>query len=188
MLGKFDDLSPPEWVSVPIYDPPKIYRNLNITGFSVFEPQSSSLAPFLHPLDRNCAVSAPNALLGSIRESTLKAPALELAPRDDNITAFDLLGMSMKPLIAPPGKEEITIYVKGYRAVEQDDGLLMWYVSFPVGWHTPFTPSFPEHWRSLRRVAMWAEYGPDKLDWEFCIDDVRVRWNYAEPKLSEDEL
>lgn len=194
----FDGLSPPPLSPGPIYALPRLYHHLHFTAFSVFDPESAALSHIIIPEDKNCAASKPNALLGSRLggEDGLKAGfeivstkgsdgadgnGVEVAKED--WTCFDLVGMSMKPMAAPPGDEEITVWAKGYKAlrtnedieqVSTDEDTVLWHVDIPVGYHLRFNASFPEEWNRLWKVEMWADYGPDGLDWEFCVDDLEV--------------
>lgn len=33
-----------------------------------------------------------------------------------------------------------------------------------------------EKWERLCKVEVWANYGDDALDWEFCVDDLEVQF------------
>ena len=71
-----------------------------------------------------------------------------------------------------------TVYVKGYPVSEGES--LAWHVEFPVGYHLPFRVELERYsrdaWDRLERVEMWADYGEDALDWEFCVDDLEVQF------------
>ncbi|MCJ1391398.1 hypothetical protein MMC18_004262 [Xylographa bjoerkii] len=71
-----------------------------------------------------------------------------------------------------------TVYLKGYTL--SGGAPLEWKVEFPAGYHLPFRVALGKHsrdaWERLRRVEMWAEYGEDTLDWEFCVDDLEVQF------------
>ncbi|MCJ1285634.1 hypothetical protein MMC26_004975 [Xylographa opegraphella] len=94
---------------------------------------------------------------------------------------FSLESFSIKPLDAPD--VGTTVYVKGY-TVDGDEPL-QWEVEFPAGYHLPFRVEMAKHslelWERLGRVEMWAAYGESALDWEFCVDDLEVRfWEAGE--------
>ena len=156
---------------------------LSFTAFSVFDPNSSRLDGLISEDDRNCAVSRPNALLGSRSggEHGTKS-AFEVTEAHYNGTSFDLLELTIKPMTAPLGDEQITIWVQGCshrggpesRAGSTPEETLLWHVDFPVGYHHNFVATMPETWSRLSRVEMWAQYGPDQLDWEFCVDGVKL--------------
>lgn len=64
----------------------------------------------------------------------------------------------------------------------QDDGSVLetrtWEVFFPMGFHEMLHVRMRDftglRWRRLVRVDVWADFGYDSLDWEFCIDDLAV--------------
>ncbi|KAI9803077.1 MAG: hypothetical protein M1833_001147 [Piccolia ochrophora] len=152
------------------------------SGFSIIAPNDKALDDTISPNDRNCAVSRPNALIGSRyhpgNESDESAPFLKIhsTENDELSPYFDLLSFYIKPLDAPePGT---SIYLHGY-SVAQDRPNPDWSVSFPAGYHEPLlvTAEMLGHgWDKLEKVAIWAIYGKeDDLDWEFCVDDLRVQ-------------
>ncbi|MCJ1442434.1 MAG: hypothetical protein MMC23_002928 [Stictis urceolatum] len=192
----FDHLHPPPF-GPALYPPPTPYKHLSFTGFSALDPRSRSLENLISPMDHNCAVSLPNALLGARvgGDGGMKA-AFEISANGTgaegvnekgmgvegrNPTSFDLLGMMVKPLAAPGGKEEIRLGVRGWKGngekKAQGAESVEWHVDFPVGYHLMLNATLPMEFVGLARVEMWADYGPQGLDWEFCVDDLRVRYN-----------
>ena len=190
----FDDLpSPPSSSLTPLPTP---YNNLTISSaFSLFAPASH---PYILPADKNCATSAPNALLGSALSSRPTISVLN----DSTWVAeglkgwFGLKSMNIKPLAAPEdvaGLETVVI-VRGYpapsssadskqrRSEESEEKKeVTKQFDFPTGYHLPFTASFPEkQWRKLSKIEIWAEFGEDQLDWEFCVDDIVVEFEEIE--------
>ena len=104
---------------------------------------------------------------------------------------FGLVGMVIKPLASPEGEGETRILVRGWawehedneradrideEGVKEDTDVLNWFVDFPSEYHLPFAATMPKTWRKLKRVEVWAEYGVDKLDWEFCIGELVVEF------------
>ena len=180
-LYGFDDIPTPKAGLISLSNP---YRNLSFTSFSVFNPHSDSLTDLISPHDLNCAVSAPNALLGS-RDSRNGTPAsFKIA----NATAMRALGLQptftlhslkIKPMAAPePGTDLI---IKGYRDGKRD---LAWSVWFPSGYHRPLEVYIEKFsrvkWEKLKKVEIFAEFGYGRLDWEFCVDDLVVELSEAE--------
>ena len=78
---------------------------------------------------------------------------------------------------------DITVSVIGYSYAQ--DKPLQWHVDFPAGYHLPFLVKMREYsrdqWEYLYAVEVSAEFSVDKLDWEFCVDDLEVHFqNYTE--------
>ena len=110
--------------------------------------------------------------------------------------------MSIKPLAAPDGSVT-AIKVRGYLyqdseaeridesrdmengMEEEEDNIINYIIEFPTEYHLPFTATFPgTSWRKLNKVEIWAEFGEDLLDWEFCIDDLIV--SFVQKERQED--
>ena len=77
---------------------------------------------------------------------------------------------------------DITITVTGYSYGRDEP--LHWHVDFPAGYHLPFLVKMREYsrdrWEYLYAVEVLAELSVDKLDWEFCMDDLEVQFqNYT---------
>ncbi|KAL9132167.1 MAG: hypothetical protein Q9217_000101 [Psora testacea] len=173
----FDDLSIPQTGLASVPDP---YHNLKFTSFSVFKPQSPSFSHRISPYDLNCAVSAPNALLGS--RAYEGGPAASFGIGNDTAMheeglepSFTLRSLMVKPMAAPePGTNLI---IRGYRDGKDD---LTWSVWFPSGYHLPFEVRIAEFsgvkWEKLEKVEVVADFGYDRLDWEFCVDDIVVEF------------
>lgn len=89
---------------------------------------------------------------------------------------FSLRSFSIKPMDAPDAAT--TIYLRGYS--NATDSPVDWTVEFPTGYHRPFQADLRNHsrasWDELHRVEIWADFGEDALDWEFCIDDLEVQF------------
>ena len=75
----------------------------------------------------------------------------------------------------PPGT---TIYVKGYSYTRDEP--FTWHVEFENEYHLPFLVKLEEYsrlaWEELYKVEFWADFGEDKLDWEFCLDELEVQF------------
>ncbi|KAI4236461.1 MAG: hypothetical protein LQ349_002533 [Xanthoria aureola] len=181
---QFDSLPTPHGIA-PLPSP---YKNLTFQRASVFNPLSPSLHNIITPEDHNCAVSAPNALIGS--RDTEGGPGLTFSVADNG--TFALQRLWVKPMNFPEGGN-VTVRIFGSRgdatpgtAVERDgdEGLVKWQVEFPVGYHLPFLVKMEEHsqddWTGLRRVQVVADYGEQKLDWEVCLDDLVVEFESGE--------
>jgi len=89
---------------------------------------------------------------------------------------FDLLSFYIKPLDAPP--PGVSVYVKGYSYDQKDPRV--WHVDFITGYHLPLLVKMREYsgeaWDKLWAVEIWAVYGDDQLDWEFCIDNLELQF------------
>lgn len=160
-------------------------------------PHDPNLKDRISSHDLNCAVSSPNALIGSRvssntrrldddddRESEIREGAyFSVANASDMLHAglrpyFTLVSFNLKPLDAPsPGT---SIMVKGYSHARSDSDPFEWHVDFPAGFHLPFLVKMQEHsndaWDQLYGVEILADFGEQRLDWEFCIDDLEVRF------------
>ena len=82
----------------------------------------------------------------------------------------------IKPMAAPePGTN---LSIKGYREGKEP---LEWSLWFPTGFDRMFEVKIEEYskmkWDGLRKVEIWADFGYDDLDWEFCVDDLVVEFN-----------
>ena len=78
---------------------------------------------------------------------------------------------------------DIRITVTGYSYAQDEP--LQWHVDFPMGYHLPFLVKMREYsrdrWEYLYAVEVFAELSVDRLDWEFCMDDLEVQsQNYTE--------
>jgi len=159
---------------------PSPYFYLNFFLFSIFNPRDPALSRFITENDLNCAVSSPNALLGS-RVGGRDLPAsFGIADASsmvaDGLQAhFTLLSFYIKPMDAPP--PGVSIYVRGYSHLQKP---VEWHVDFPSGYHLPLLVNMAKFshlsWDHLHRVEIWARFGEDALDWEFCLDDLEVQF------------
>ncbi|KAI4174996.1 MAG: hypothetical protein LQ343_002023 [Gyalolechia ehrenbergii] len=158
---------------------PSPYHLLSFSAYNIFRPRDPAFDDIITPHDYNCAVSPPNALLGSRLGSDSKGATFQIA---DNTALweeglhpyFDLKSFYIKPMDAPmPGTR---MNVRGHRAGEEEE--LKWHVDFPSGYHPPFLVNLEEYsrkkWEKLTRVEITADFGEDRLDWEFCLDDLEV--------------
>ena len=131
--------------------------------------------------DLNCAVSPPNALLGSRPCENCNGAYFEIANAAAMKEAglhpyFTLHALYIKPMDAPePGT---TIYVTGYG--KDSEKPLKWSVNFPSGYHLPFFVKMKEfsgkEWKEIYKIEIVADFGYDALDWEFCMDDLEVQF------------
>lgn len=147
----------------------------------MFKPSDPALRNLISKYDLNCAISSPNALLGSRLSEDANGAYFEIANEtamhDDGIQPyFKLHSFYIKPLDAPaPGT---VIYVKGYSKKKKDP--LVWHVDFPSGYHLPFLVNIQEYsgelWEEIHKVEIVANFGYDSLDWEFCIDDLELEF------------
>lgn len=74
-----------------------------------------------------------------------------------------------------------SVYVKGYKA---DSGReIPWHVDFPSGYHELLLVKLEkftgEPSDGMGNIEIWADFGYDALDWEFCIDNVEVHFEEA---------
>jgi len=94
--------------------------------------------------------------------------------------SFTLHGFSIKPMDAPEPGTQVT--VRGFRNAQEGTlakgGGVEWGVFFPHGYHEPFEVKIAEFsgesWGGLHKVEILADFGYDGLDWEFCLDDIKV--------------
>ena len=159
----------------------------------MFAPEDQALSKYISKNDLNCAVSPPNALLGSRVNLEGSPPASFGITNADSMAKvglfpfFTLLSFYIKPLDAPP--PGTTVFVKGYSYGSKSP--LQWHVDVVNGYHQPLLVHMQEFsgmsWNELYRVEMWAEYGEDALDWEFCVDDLEVQF-FLKPEDEHKEL
>ena len=172
---------------------PAMYHHLFFSSFIVFAPKDRALSKYISENDLNCAVSSPNALLGSRVNLEGSPPASfgitnpDSMAKDGLLPFFTLLSFYIKPLDAPP--PGTTVFVKGYSY--RHTMPLQWHVDVVNGYHLPLLVNMQEFsglsWDELYRVEMWADYGEDALDWEFCVDDLEIQF-YQKPKDEKREL
>lgn len=172
---------------------PSPYFHLSFSSYSVFTPGDPAWNGKISKNDRNCAVSAPNALIGSRYdesdpESTLGAYfkiANATAMTEDALSPyFTLSKFKIKPLDSPPEPSTTLITVVGYKY--NSNQTVKWDVSFDQGYHEPLSVNMEdfshENWEYLSGVVILADYGVDALDWEFCIDDLELRFSHIQPE------
>ena len=79
---------------------------------------------------------------------------------------------------APPPWTTVT--VTGYSHARNKSDPYVWSVDFPAGFHLPFLVNIKEYsreaWNQLYGVEILADFGEQKLDWEFCLDDLEVQF------------
>lgn len=173
---------------------PLPYHHLSFSSYNILKPRDPSLDGKITERDFNCAVSSPNALIGSRYTSdstrSTNGASFEIANASTMVQYglhpyFTLETFSIKPMDAPPAI--ISVDVKGYSNVRED--AFNWSVRFPIGFHEPFLVKMQEYshqrWNQLHRVEIVADYGEDALDWEFCVDDLEVQF-YESKKRTQD--
>lgn len=183
-IRQFDDIA----TSNGLASVPSPYHHLSFSSYSVLTPRHPALDGLISEHDLNCAVSSPNALIGSRLEELADGAYFDIA----NATSmaeeglqpyFTLNSFYIKPMDAPaPGTR---VSVKGYTNARKEPYL--WHVDFPSGFHLPFLVKIHEYsgeeWKETYKVEIVADFGYDDLDWEFCVDDVEIQF-FA---LPEDE-
>ena len=157
-------------------------------------PRDPNLKDRISSNDLNCAVSSPNALIGSRvssdtrfehdHESEIREGAyFSIANASEMVDAglqphFTLVSFNIKPMDAPP--PGTSIIVKGYSHARNDSNHFQWHVDFPAGFHLPFLVKMQDYsgddWDQLYGVEILADFGEQRLDWEFCIDDLEVHF------------
>ncbi|MCJ1230925.1 hypothetical protein MMC12_007599 [Toensbergia leucococca] len=172
---------------------PSPYSHLTFSSFNVFNPRDPALEGWISENDLNCAVSPPNALIGSRYSSDLSPSSGPASFKIANATSmieeglnpyFELLTFYLKPLDMPP--PETTIYITGYTYARDEP--LVWHVDFPAGYHLPLLVKMQEFssdtWSFLYAVEIFADFGEDRLDWEFSIDNLELQFF----KIPKDKL
>lgn len=190
---------------------PSPYLHLSFSRYNILTPRDPALEGFIVPSDLNCAVSAPNALIGSrytsdvaekVAESrkvkgiqSVKEPEgayFEIASASALIAEglhpyFTLRKLFIKPLAAPSSGTTVTI--KGYSLARKDP--LSWGIYFESDYQEPLEVKIQEfskqEWDQLYGVEILADYGEDKLDWEFCLDDLEVQFFAAGAEAMESQ-
>ncbi|KAF6240451.1 hypothetical protein HO173_001119 [Letharia columbiana] len=171
---------------------PSPYHHLSFSSYSVLTPRDPALDGLISEHDLNCAVSSPNALIGSRPMENADGAYFDIA----NATSmaeeglqpyFTLKSFYIKPMDAPaPGTK---VSVKGYTKVRDEP--YVWQVDFPSGFHLPFLVKMEEYsgeeWKEIYKVEIVADFGYDDLDWEFCVDDIELRF-FALPEDESESL
>ncbi len=172
---------------------PSPYYHLYFSSYNVLKPRDHSLDGKISKHDLNCAVSSPNALIGSRYTSdsarSSKGAFFEVAnassmAEDGLKPYFTLKTFNIKPMDAPPAVISVTI--RGYSHARGNP--FTWSVDFPIGFHKPFLVKMQEYsgerWNQVYRVEITADYGEDFLDWEFCLDDLEVQFFESEEEMA----
>jgi hypothetical protein len=96
---------------------------------------------------------------------------------------FDLNSISIKPLTMPVDSVPVTakVMIRGWNADgEETDDPLVFRVEWTSGYSEPLVVDFgskhfsENRWDALGLLDFPVDFGPDLLDWEFCLDDLRV--------------
>lgn len=161
---------------------PSPYSHLLFSSFDIFNLTDLTNAKFLSLNDYNCAVSSPNTLIGSRSAGEGSSPAsIQIADAasmalNGLYPYFTLVSFYIKPMDSPPPEKKV--YVRGHTYAQKEP--FLWEVEFPYGYHLPFLVKVEEYsgkpWEQLYKVEVAADFGPDALDWEFCIDNLEVQF------------
>lgn len=156
--------------------------------------------PYIQPSDQNCAVSLPNALLGSRygpqeRRPTIMVNATATRLKDVH-PFFDLDSISIKPLAMPVDAVPViaNVTIRGWTADAEGPGSpLVFRVEWTSGYSKPLFVEFGskqfsvEKWERIRLLDLLVDFGPDRLDWEFCLDDLSVSFTKYNQGLCQDD-
>ncbi|KAL8732539.1 MAG: hypothetical protein Q9181_003929 [Wetmoreana brouardii] len=172
------------------------YHHLAFSAYNVFAPADPALKDIIPVDDHNCAVSSPNALIGSRDkpnpEHASKGAYFYIgnpsAMTEEGVRPyFTLKTFYVKP-INTPESTGTNITVKGYKGNDTEPSL-SWHVHFPSDYHLPFFVKIQEDsgdvWEELYGVEITADFGEDELDWEFCLDDLEVEFFGSENETGE---
>lgn len=98
---------------------------------------------------------------------------------------FTLSKLKIKPLDSPPEPSTTLITVIGHKYNSNET--VKWDVSFDQGYHDPLSVNLENfrdgNWEELSGVVILADYGVDALDWEFCVDDLELKFSHTKPEL-----
>jgi hypothetical protein len=160
-------------------DVPSNYSYLNFTDFFALEPHNPALHNLISENDLNCATSSPNSLYGARPLPNDRLPSIRLNPsfgtEADAISSFTLHSLNIKPLDMPLAYAKVSIHGKRH-----DKTSILWNVDFPAGFHDMLyvkIDSFSgQKWDRLVQLEIWADFYHDgsNMDWEFCLDDLKV--------------
>ena len=160
---------------------PSPYQHLSFSSYSVLKPRDPALDGIISEYDLNCAVSPPNALIGSRPMENADGAYFHVSNatlmKEEGLQPyFTLKSFYVKPMDSPaPGTR---IIVKGYTKAFKEPYL--WHVDFPSGFHTPFLVRMHEYsgkeWKEIYKVEVSADFGYDNLDWEFCLDELELQF------------
>ena len=169
---------------------PSPYRHLHFSSYSVLTPRDPTLDRVISEHDLNCAVSSPNALIGSRPMEDADGAYFRIAnatsmAKEGLQPYFTLKSFYVKPMDAPaPGTK---ISVRGHTKAHKKP--YFWHVDFPSGFHLPFLVKMEEYsgkeWKEVYKVEILADFGYDDLDYEFCMDDLVVQF-FALPENKSD--
>jgi hypothetical protein len=187
-MSQFDEIATVKGLG----EVPFPYHHLSFSAYNIFAPRDPALNGKISESDYNCAVSAPNALIGSRYNghdsgSTRGAYfgiANATAMMEDGLCShFTLSKFKIKPLDSPLDPTTTRIAVIGYK--HNSYQTVKWEVTFDQGYHDPLYVKLKEfsreNWETLSGVEILADYGVDALDWEFCIDDIELLFSHSSP-------
>jgi hypothetical protein len=96
---------------------------------------------------------------------------------------FGLQSISIKPLTLPIDPDPViaNLTIRGWPADEEGTKRpLLFQVQWTPGYTEPLLIDFesrqftPYRWKALGLLDIAVEFGPDRLDWEFCLDDLKI--------------
>lgn len=195
----FDDLP----TSGGFGNTPRPYHHLSFNLFNPFDPHDSHFKGRISPNDLNCAVSLPIALYGARISTDVEGDRREVSRSMKptlmtNVTSlhdaglapfFTLHSLKIKPLDIP--FSYTTLSIRGYRHWTGGQRL-EWHVEFPQGYHDVLHVKFEDFtkqlWDKLEMVEIYADFGWDDSDWEFCLDDIEVEFSKLESEHYEDQV
>jgi hypothetical protein len=108
---------------------------------------------------------------------------------------FNLHSISVKPIAMPTDSDPIiaNVTIRGWHAdSESADDPLVFGVQWTSGYTAPLlidldSKHFSEYkWQALRWLDFAVDFGPDQLDWEFCLDDLLVGFAQRDQGTGED--
>ncbi len=170
---------------------PTPYVYLDFHAFNVLNPRES---PYITDEDLNCAVSAPNALLGSRLYDGINVVPASFGVSNESAMIgagmkpyFSLRSVQLKPLSAPSPGTKLTI--QGFKWKQTEEAAIKWSVDFPAGYYPMFLVKFQEYsnesWDELVKVEIYVDFGYSNLDWEFCLDDLEIEF-FSNSSLIDD--
>ncbi|RMZ79911.1 hypothetical protein DV738_g3063, partial [Chaetothyriales sp. CBS 135597] len=155
---------------------PSTYGSLRFEGFYVFKPTDPEIK---RVISENDDYEIASVVGGSTYNTSSDQPATS-AP------LFELVSFKVKALDMPFAYTKLSL--RGHQLHDSSGGreptTLEWTVDFPAGFHDMFLVEIEafsgQPWKNLTKLEVWADFHDDNnsiiLDWEYCLDDLQVRF------------
>jgi hypothetical protein len=165
------------------------YRHLNFSSFALINITSAASSNLISINDTYCAQSPHNALTANRAKTPSLWPRITLDPLAHALPGeapfFSLHGLAWKPMNVSSSMSFICIFITAYGldaqyTIRAYDDLVGCGRPQSLGGYIGISDVFPWWGRAVNMVEMHVEAlfvdGEDEewVDWEFCVDDLKI--------------